>query len=83
MFVCKFATAFVLAFLCLDAGLEQANPPRKMFWTWNPRHYASALRTKIIYEAYPQSQDEIDTLRERLHQYPVIHDPQTEYDRAF
>ena len=23
-------------------------------WTWNPRYYASTLKTKIVYEAYPQ-----------------------------
>jgi hypothetical protein len=47
-----------------------------MFWTWNPRHYASVLRTKVNYEAYPQGQDEVDALRERLQlQYPVIYDP--------
>ena len=55
---------------------ETGRYPREMFWTWNPRHYASALRTKVIYEAYPQSQEEVDALRERLQlQYPVIYDP--------
>lgn len=55
---------------------ETGRYPREMFWTWNPRHYASVLRTKVIYEAYPQSQEEVDVLRERLQlQYPVIYDP--------
>ena len=31
-------------------------------WTWNPRYYASTLKTKITYEAYPSSQDEVDAL---------------------
>jgi hypothetical protein len=55
---------------------ETGNYPREMFWTWNPRYYASTLRTKVIYEAYPQSQDEVDALRARLQlQYPIIYDP--------
>lgn len=50
--------------------------PVEWFWTWNPRHYASALRTKVRYEAYPQSQSEVDAIlvRHQL-QYRVIYDP--------
>jgi hypothetical protein len=50
--------------------------PDEVFWTWNPRYYASAIRTKILYEAYPQSQDEVDAIVAR-HQLPysVIYDP--------
>lgn len=55
---------------------ETGRYPREMFWTWNPRYYASVLRTKVNHEAYPQSQAEVDALRERLQlQYPVIYDP--------
>jgi hypothetical protein len=55
---------------------ETGKYPLEMFWTWNPRHYASVLRTKVHYEAYPQSQDEVDAILERLQlQYPVIYDP--------
>jgi len=31
-------------------------------WTWNPRYFPSKIKTKITYEAYPQSQDEVDVL---------------------
>lgn len=55
---------------------ETGSYPREMFWTWNPRYYASMLRTKVTYENYPQSQDEIDALRAQLQlDYPVIFDP--------
>ena len=43
-------------------------------WTLNPRHQ-SVFKTKITYEAYPQSQDEVDTLAARLHLGKVIYDP--------
>jgi len=46
------------------------------YWTWNPRHTASAIKTKIVYEAYPQTQDEVDAIAARISFYhPVIHDP--------
>ncbi|WP_298255829.1 hypothetical protein [Bradyrhizobium sp.] len=46
-----------------------------VMWTWNPRYYANALRTKVTYEAYPQSQDEVDAMVARLHTDRVIYDP--------
>ena len=55
---------------------ETGKYPAEMFWTWNPRHYPSAVRTKILFEAYPQSQDEVDAILERLQlQHSVIYDP--------
>lgn len=55
---------------------ETGRYPVEMFWTWNPRHYVSLLRTKVSYEAYPQSQSDVDVLLER-HQLRerVIYDP--------
>jgi hypothetical protein len=44
-------------------------------WTWNPRYYASVLKTKIIYEAYPSSQDEVDALALKFHFGRVLYDP--------
>jgi hypothetical protein len=45
------------------------------YWTWNPRHIASAIKTKIVYEAYPQTQDELDAIAARISFYhPVIYD---------
>ena len=45
-------------------------------WTWNPRYYASTLKNKISYEAYPNSQAEVDALVSKLpHRVRVIYDP--------
>lgn len=50
--------------------------PRDVYWTWNPRYYASAIRTKVHYEAYPQSQDEVDAILARIGlSISVIYDP--------
>ena len=47
-----------------------------VFWTWNPRYSASAIKTKIVYEAYPESQAEVDAIAARLRLlYRVIYDP--------
>jgi hypothetical protein len=55
---------------------ETGRYPVEMFWTWHPRHYASTLRTKVFYEAYPQSQSEVDALLERNQlSHRVIYDP--------
>lgn len=46
------------------------------YWTWNPRHAASAIKTKIVYEAYPKTQEEIDAIASKISLYtPVIYDP--------
>jgi hypothetical protein len=45
-------------------------------WTWNPRYYASMLKTKIVYEAYPTSQTEVDAMVSKLRlDYRVLYDP--------
>jgi hypothetical protein len=48
--------------------------PPNLLWTWNPRYSASMIKTTIVYEAYPQSQDEVDAMAARL-QVRVIYDP--------
>jgi hypothetical protein len=53
---------------------ERGEYPPNLLWTWNPRYYAGKIKTKIIYEAYPQSQDEVDALA-RWFQVRVIYDP--------
>jgi len=53
---------------------ERGEYPPNLMWTWNPRYYASQIKTKIVYEAYPQSQDEVDVLAKWL-QVRVIYDP--------
>jgi len=47
-----------------------------VMWTWNPRYGANAVKAEIIYQAYPESQSEIDALAARLHlRYKIIYDP--------
>ena len=53
---------------------ERGEYPSNLFWTWNPRYYPSKIKTKITYEAYPQSQDEVDVLASWLY-VRVIYDP--------
>jgi hypothetical protein len=43
-------------------------------WTLNPR-YHTAFKTKIVYEAYPKSQEDVDALAARLQLGKVIYDP--------
>jgi hypothetical protein len=45
-------------------------------WTLHPRYYPRLFKTKIFYEAYPESQDEVDDMLARLHLHSkVIYDP--------
>ncbi len=50
--------------------------PVGVYWTWNPRFYAGAIKTKVVYEAYPQSQEEVDAIVARIGlPNSVIYDP--------
>lgn len=53
---------------------EWGEYPPNLMWTWNPRYHASQIKTEISYEAYPQSQDEVDALARRF-QVRVVYDP--------
>jgi hypothetical protein len=53
---------------------ERGTYPPNLLWTWNPRYYTSKIKTKVVYEAYPQSQDEVDAMASRI-QVRVIYDP--------
>jgi hypothetical protein len=53
---------------------ERGAYPTNLYWTWNPRYYAAAVKTKITYEAYPQSQDEVDAMAGPIG-VRVIYDP--------
>jgi hypothetical protein len=44
-------------------------------WMWNPRYYKNTLTAKIVYEAYPESQAEVDELVARFRLRRVIYDP--------
>jgi hypothetical protein len=48
-----------------------------LMWTLHPRHYAGLFKTKIFYEAYPESQEELDGMlaKLRLKNAKVIYDP--------
>lgn len=47
-----------------------------VMWTWNPRHHASAIKTRIVYQHYPENQEEVDTMVKRLAiSRRVIYDP--------
>jgi hypothetical protein len=46
---------------------------------WHPRNYKSAIRTQITYEAYPETQEEVDILTRRFfgpyERGLILHDP--------
>jgi hypothetical protein len=45
---------------------QTGNYPAGVYWTWNPRYYASSIRTQVVYEAYPQNQEELDVIVKQL-----------------
>ncbi len=55
---------------------ETGTYPQDVSWTWNPRLYSTYVRTKIFYEAYPRSQDEVDTIAARVGlREKILYDP--------
>lgn len=58
-------------------NLYRSNGPfSPVLWTWHPRHHASTIKTKVVYQRYPQSQDEVDQIVHRLGlRWRVIYDP--------
>jgi hypothetical protein len=49
---------------------------RDIGWTIHPRYYPRLFKTKIFYEAYPESQEEVDAMLARLGvKWKVIYDP--------
>jgi hypothetical protein len=49
---------------------------RDVMWTLHPRYYPGLFKTKIFYEAYPESQEEVDGMLARLRmKIRVIYDP--------
>lgn len=47
-----------------------------VLWTWNPRHHAAAIKTRLVYQHYPDSQEEVDATAKRLGlTRRVIYDP--------
>jgi len=59
----------------LKGRLDATGAIPAVYWTWNPR-FSGAIRTKVFYEAYPQSQNEVDALAARIGlRAGVIYDP--------
>jgi hypothetical protein len=49
---------------------------RDVGWTIHPRSYPRMFKTRVVYEAYPESQDEVDDILARLHvNWKIIYDP--------
>lgn len=54
-----------------ETGLD-----RDILWTLNPRYYPHLFKANIIFEAYPQSQEEVDEAAVRLgFKATIIYDP--------
>jgi hypothetical protein len=52
------------------------NGKADVMWTWHPRYQPSSVKTEIIYEAYPESQEEVTALTQRLGLRAwIIYDP--------
>jgi hypothetical protein len=49
--------------------------PDNLLWTWNPRYYPNEIRPKVVYERYPESEDEFDAMMTRFPWIHVIYDP--------
>ncbi len=57
------------------AMIEPANR-RRVLWMWNPKNYGDYFKSRIVYESYPSSQDEVDEILSRLQLgIRVIYDP--------
>lgn len=56
---------------------------RSVFWMWHPTNHGAYFKDRIVYEAYPESQEEVDQLirRQDLGRVRVIYDPPDEYLR--
>jgi hypothetical protein len=49
---------------------------RDILWTLNPRYYPRLFKANIVFEAYPQSQEEVDAVAARLGiKTKIIYDP--------
>jgi hypothetical protein len=59
----------------LKSRFEGTGTNPDILWTWNPRYHASTIKAKIVYEAYPESQAEVDAMVSKLPLPRVIYDP--------
>ena len=55
---------------------EQTGVDRDILWTLNPRYYPRLFKANIVFEDYPQSQEEVDAIVARLGiKTKIIYDP--------
>lgn len=59
----------------IDPSFSHPGVFRDILWTLHPRYYPVLFKTKILYEAYPQRQEEVDEIAARLRFGRVIYDP--------
>jgi hypothetical protein len=56
--------------------VQQAADKDKILWMWNPANFDTALKEKVWFQSYPESQDEVDVIIKRLRlRIRVIYDP--------
>lgn len=49
-----------------DMAVRETANKRIIFWMWNPQNYGDYFKSKITYESYPSSQDDVDEIIMRL-----------------
>jgi hypothetical protein len=59
----------------LKSMFEGTGTNPNVLWTWHPRYYVGLIKAKIVYEAYPESQAEVDAMASRLRLPRVLYDP--------
>jgi hypothetical protein len=67
----------------VNVAVKQVINKRSAFWMWNPRNYGDYFKSLITFEAYPDSQDEVDEILTRsgfgsgrvFYDPPRFHDP--------
>ncbi|WP_315777039.1 MULTISPECIES: hypothetical protein [unclassified Bradyrhizobium] len=60
------------------SNINRSNPNglAGLMWTWHPRYHQSSVATEIVYERYPESQEEVAALAQQLpFDVRVIYDP--------
>jgi len=69
-------STFIRRALRKNIDWKRATETSGLMWTWHPRYQQSSVKTKIVYERYPDSQEEVAALAERLRlRALVIYDP--------
>ena len=60
----------------LDLAIRVSPSKGYIFWMWNPKNYGDYFKRAIIYDHYPESQDEVDAIVRRFGGgLRVIYDP--------